>query len=59
MAHATQMAAARQGVLTTQMQQVLAAESIHESDLIERVAAGRIVIPANRNHPSLIAKGIG
>jgi phosphomethylpyrimidine synthase len=59
MAHATQMAAARQGVLTPQMQQVLADESIHESDLIERVANGRIAIPANRNHPNLIAKGIG
>jgi phosphomethylpyrimidine synthase len=59
MAHATQMAAARKGVLTTQMQQVLADETIHEADLLARVAEGRIVIPANRNHPNLIAKGIG
>jgi phosphomethylpyrimidine synthase len=59
MAHATQMAAARQGVLTAQMQQVLADESIHEADLIARIAEGRIVIPANRNHPNLVAKGIG
>lgn len=59
MAHATQMAAARQGVLTAQMQQVLKDETIHEADLIARVAEGRIVIPANRNHPNLVAKGIG
>ena len=59
MAHATQMAAARQGVLTAQMQQVLKDETIHEDDLIARIAEGRIVIPANRNHPNLVAKGIG
>lgn len=59
MVHATQMAAARKGVLTPQMQQVLADERIHQDDLLERVANGRIVIPANRNHPNLIAKGIG
>lgn len=59
MVHATQMAAARAGVLTPQMQQVLAAERIHEADLLERVANGRIAVPANRNHTNLIAKGIG
>ena len=59
MVHATQMAAARSGVLTPQMQQVLAAERIHEADLLERVANGRIAIPANRNHTNLIAKGVG
>ena len=59
MTYSTQMAAARQGVLTPQMQQVLTDERIHEADLVERVADGRIVIPANRNHPNLIAKGIG
>jgi phosphomethylpyrimidine synthase len=41
------------------MRQVLADEKIHESDLVARMAEGRIVIPANRNHPNLIAKGIG
>ncbi|MDY0223209.1 MAG: phosphomethylpyrimidine synthase ThiC [Desulfobacterium sp.] len=59
MTYATQMDAARQGILTPQMQQVLADETIHEADLLARVAEGRIVIPANRNHPNLIARGIG
>lgn len=59
MTHATQMSAARQGVLTSQMRQVLAAESISETDLLARVADGRIAIPANRNHTNLVARGIG
>lgn len=59
MTFATQMAAARRGILTPQMQQVLADEKIHEADLLARMAEGRIVVPANRNHPNLIAKGIG
>ena len=54
----TQMAAARQGVVTPQMRQVLTDERIHEADLLARMAEGRIVIPANHNHPNLIAKGI-
>ena len=59
MPHPTQMAAARQGTLTPQMQQVLGEERISETDLLERVADGRIAIPANRNHTSLRARGVG
>jgi phosphomethylpyrimidine synthase len=59
MAFATQMAAARQGKLTKQMKQVLSEEAVNEVDLIARVAEGRVVIPANRNHSRLVAKGIG
>ena len=59
MANFTQMEAARQGVITPQMEQVLAAEKISPADLRERVADGRIVIPANKHHFSLIARGVG
>lgn len=59
MANLTQIAAARRGILTPQMQQVLADETIHETDLLSRVAEGRIAIPANHNHRNLVAKGIG
>jgi phosphomethylpyrimidine synthase len=59
MSYATQMAAARQGILTPQMQQVLDEERIKQDDLIERVASGKIAIPANRNHTNLVGKGIG
>lgn len=59
MPHATQMTAARRGDVTPQMRHVLADEKIHEADLLARIAEGRIVIPANREHKSLVAKGIG
>jgi len=53
------MQAARMGHVTPQMEQIMANEKITKADLLERTAAGRIAIPANRNHPNLIAKGIG
>ncbi|MDA8137905.1 MAG: phosphomethylpyrimidine synthase ThiC [Desulfobacteraceae bacterium] len=59
MSHNTQMAAARKGVFTPQMEQVLAVEKISREDLLARVADGRIVIPANHHHTNLVAKGIG
>ena len=59
MTSSTQIGAARKGLLTPQMRQVLADEPIHEADLLARVAEGRIVIPANHLHTSLQAKGIG
>ena len=59
MSYNTQMEAARKGVITPQMEQVIADEKIDRADLIERVAAGRIAIPANRNHPNLKAKAVG
>ena len=55
----TQMAAARSGVVTEQMRQVLSDEKISEEALVAAVAQGRIVIPANREHKNLAAKGIG
>lgn len=55
----TQMAAARKGQLTPQMQHVLADEHISEETLLKGVAAGTITIPANVNHPNIHGKGIG
>lgn len=55
----TQMLAARRGDITPEMEQVLAAETISATDLLARVAAGTIAIPANRNHKNLTAYGIG
>lgn len=55
----TQMAAARSKVVTPQMDQLLATEKIGRDELLERVAAGRIAIPANGNHVSLLAGGVG
>ena len=58
-AYTTQMDAARKGILTPQMEQVLEKESILQSDLMEKMAKGMIVIPANINHHCLKAGGVG
>jgi phosphomethylpyrimidine synthase len=59
MSYSTQMDAAQKGIVTPQMKQVLAQERISESELLQRVSDGRIVIPANKNHVNLIARGVG
>lgn len=59
MSFTTQMDAAQKGILTPQMEQVLSQENIAAEDLLERVAAGRIVIPANKNHTYVTARGVG
>lgn len=59
MAFTTQMAAARQGILTPQMKQVLDAERLTEDRILEGVASGKIAIPANHNHVNIVGKGIG
>lgn len=57
--YTTQMDAARRGIITPQMQDVLASEVITETDLLAKVAEGKIVIPANTNHSNLVGCGIG
>jgi phosphomethylpyrimidine synthase len=59
MTYHTQMEAARQGVLTPQMELVLEGESINRELLLERIALGQIVIPANKRHANLRGSGIG
>jgi len=55
----TQMDAAKKGILTPQMQDILAHEAVTEAHLLEHVAKGQIAIPANKNHASLVGCGIG
>jgi phosphomethylpyrimidine synthase len=55
----TQMEAARQGVVTPQMEQVLEDEPITRDKLLERIALGQIAIPANKRHTHLRGGGIG
>ncbi len=57
--YTTQMDAARKGILTPQMEEVLAHEPISQQELMEKVARGHIAIPANRNHRNLKAAGVG
>jgi phosphomethylpyrimidine synthase len=53
------MEAAKKGTLTEAMQRVAQDERMHPERLLERVAAGQVVIPANRNHRALVPAGIG
>ncbi len=57
--YTTQIDAARKGILTPQMEEVLAGEEISQQELMEKVARGHIAIPANRNHFNLKAAGVG
>ncbi|MBI3323211.1 MAG: phosphomethylpyrimidine synthase ThiC [Candidatus Omnitrophica bacterium] len=55
----TQMHFAREGKVTPQMRHVAETERV-DADLIRReVAAGRLIIPANVNHPEVKPVGIG
>jgi phosphomethylpyrimidine synthase len=55
----TQLEAARKGIITPQMEAVAGAEGLDAGFIRDGVARGVIVIPANRNHTSLVPCGIG
>ena len=55
----TQMYYARRGELTKQMSYVAKIEGVSENLLMDEVANGRIIIPANVNHINLKPMGIG
>jgi len=55
----TQMFFARQGEVTPQMRRVAERENLDPELVRQEVARGRLVIPANVNHPRLDPVGIG
>ena len=55
----TQMYYARRGELTKEMSYVAKIEGVSENLLMDEVAKGRIIIPANVNHINLKPMGIG
>ena len=55
--YATQMEAAKQGIITPEMKTVAEKEFTDPEIIRERVALGQIAIPANINHKSLCAEG--
>ncbi len=55
----TQIEAARRGEITPQIEQVAKDEFWDPEFVRERVADGRIAIPANINHPNLHVRGVG
>lgn len=59
MDYATQMDAARKGIITKQMQTVAEYEKIPAEQIRSLVAKGQVVIPANKNHTCLKPYGIG
>ncbi len=59
MTYTTQMDAARQGIVTSQMNIVARKEKMAPETLRELIAAGKVIIPANRNHTNLDPEGVG
>ncbi len=55
----TQIILAKKGIVSPQMQAVAAYEGIGAEELLEKVASGRVVIPANRNRRLERPVGIG
>ena len=58
-ANTSQMHYARQGVVTEEMEYVAKREKLPTSLILDEVARGRMVIPANINHPNLEPMAIG
>jgi len=59
MQYTTQMDAARKGIVTPQMEAVARKENLPVEVLMERMARGAVIIPANRNHKSLDPEAVG
>lgn len=59
MSYKTQMEAAKKGIVTREMEIVAQKEQMDTKELKELVAKGTVAIPANINHKSLSAEGIG
>lgn len=57
--YSTQMEAARKGIVTPEMETVAKKEQMDVEKLRGLVACGQVAIPANINHTSLSAEGIG
>ena len=57
--YATQMEAARKGVITEELKEVAQKERMTVEELRPLVAAGKVVICANKNHKCLDPQGIG
>jgi len=55
----TQMAAAKKGIITPEMETVAQKEGLDASKLMALVACGQVAIPANIRHHALSPEGIG
>ena len=59
MTYTTQMHAARQGIITKEMELVAEKEGISPEELRQYMAEGKAVIPANKLHKCLNPNGVG
>jgi len=59
MEYTTQMDAARKGIITRQMEIVAKKEKMESEKLKDLVAAGKVIIPANKRHLALDPEGVG
>lgn len=59
MAYTTQMDAARQGILTKEMEIVAEKEHMAPEKLMALMAEGKVIIPANKAHTALKPSGLG
>ncbi len=57
--YTTQMDAARRGIITPQLETVAKKEQMTVEEMRELVAAGKVVIPSNKNHECLNPEGVG
>lgn len=57
--YTTQMDAARKGIITPEMEKVAAKEKMDVEVLRQRMAEGKVIIPANINHKSIDPEGVG
>lgn len=59
MTYTTQMDAARKGIVTREMRIVAEKEKIEVAKLMDLMAKGKVIIPANKNHGNLDPEGVG
>ncbi|MCI9079253.1 MAG: phosphomethylpyrimidine synthase ThiC [Lachnospiraceae bacterium] len=59
MEYTTQMEAARKGIVTKELVYVAESEGIDKNELMELVACGKAIIPANKRHTCIKPSGIG
>ena len=57
--YATQMEAARKGIITKEMEIVAEKEKIPMKQLVKWMAAGKVIIPCNKLHKAISPSGLG
>lgn len=57
--YSTQMEAAKKGIFTKEMEIVARDEQMSKEELMEKLAKGSIVIPANKNHRNIYPRAVG